>query len=726
MADDMYNGNPVLPESGKRNILITSALPYVNNIPHLGNITGSVLSADVFARYCRGRGTDEYGTTTEAKALAEGCTPKELCDKYRAIHADIYKWFNLSFDIFGRTTTELQTEITQDIFLKLNQNGFLKERRTTQLYCEVHHSFLADRFVEGECPACAYPDARGDQCDLCGRLLDTLELKKPRCKVDGSTPITKETNHIFIELDKLQPEHEAFFQKSSAVGDWSINGKAITSAWLKEGLEPRSITRDMKWGTKVPLPDYEEKVIYPWFDACIGYVSITACYTNQWEKWWRNPEDVQLYQFMGKDNVVFHSIIFPATQIGTKETWTKLHHLSATDYLTYEGGKFSKSRGIGVFGDSAKKTGVTSDVWRFYLAFHRPESGDTEFTWDSFISDNNNLLLKNLGNFVSRVLKFVNSQNYNSIVPDWTEYHEASFDVFRDDIAKLLTRYIQELDGVKLRSGLSTVLAISQQGNGFLQSNKLDGNLFKNEPPKCAAVIGLAVNLVHLLAALLAPYMPDTASSINKQLSADPLLIPDVWSADSIKPGHKIGKPEHLFRPIKPEKAEEWRKAFGAEEAKKVKKEEAAMKAKKNAALKAVQKAKAEAAKVEQPKVEEVKAEVAKAEEPKVEGPKVEEPQVEKVKAEVGKVDEPRVEELKVEELKVEDVKAEVGKVEEAPRSVASNTNELKPEVQSLVAGISIRITNSRSQPVSPTEEMISCTASPYEHHTWLPETDAS
>ncbi|KAK4217075.1 putative methionine--tRNA ligase, cytoplasmic [Rhypophila decipiens] len=549
MAKDlrMHSGSPVLPEPGKRNILVTSALPYVNNIPHLGNIIGSVLSGDVFARYCRGRGlntlyiegTDEYGTTTEARALVEGCTPKELCDKYRVIHTDIYKWFNISFDIFGRTTTELQTEITQDIFLKLNKNGVLKERRTTQLYCEVHHSFLADRFVE-----------------------DTLQLKKPRCKVDGSTPITKETDHVFIELDKLQPEVEAFFQESNAVGEWSNNGKAITSAWLKEGLEPRSITRDMRWGTKVPLPGYEDKVIYPWFDACIGYVSITACYTDQWKKWWRNPEDVQLYQFLGKDNVVFHSIIFPATQIGTKETWTKLHHLSATDYLTYEGGKFSKSRGIGVFGDSAQKTGVASDVWRFYLAFHRPESGDTEFTWDSFISVNNNLLLKNLGNFVSR-------------------YHEASFGVFKDDIAKLLTRYIQELDAVKLRPGLSTVLAISQQGNGFLQSNKLDSNLFKNEPSKCAAVIGLAVNLVHLLAALLAPYMPDTASSINKQLCADSLPIPDRWGADSIKPGHKIGKAEHLFRPIKPEKAQEWRKAFGAEEVKKVKEEEAAMKGKK-------------------------------------------------------------------------------------------------------------------------------------------------
>lgn len=514
-----------------------------------------------------GSGTDEYGTTTEARSLVEGCTPIELCDKYRVMYADIYKWFNISFDIFGQTTTELQTEITQDIFLKLNKNGFLKERRTTQSYCEEHHSFLADRFVEGQCPACGFSDARGDQCDLCGRLLDPLQLKQPRCKIDGSTPIGKETNHIFLELDKLQQEVETFVQKSCAVGEWSNNGKAITSAWLKEGLEPRSITRDMKWGTKVPLPNYEDKVIYPWFDACIGYVSITAPYTDQWEKWWRNPEDVQLYQFIGKDNVVFHSIIFPATQIGTQETWTKLHHLSATEYLTYEGGKFSKSRGIGVFGDSAQKTGVSSDVWRFFLLPHRPETSDTDFTWDAFVNDNSNLLLKNLGNFVNRVVKFITSLNYyDGIVPDWTHYHEDSLDAFRDDVRKLLTRYIPELDAVKLRAGLSIVLALSQLGNGFLQSNKLDGTLFKTKPFKCAAVMGLAINLVHLLASLVAPFMPDTASSINKQLCAEPIPILDRWSTDSIKPGHKVGKAEHLFQPIKPEKAQEWRKAFGAKE----------------------------------------------------------------------------------------------------------------------------------------------------------------
>ncbi len=192
-------------------------------------------------------GTDEYGTTTEARALVEKCTPRELCDKYHAIPSQVYAWFDISFDIFGRTTTQLQTDITQEIFLKLDRNGYLKERMTTQLYCEEHHAFLADRFVEGECPTCGYVDARGDQCDLCGNLLEPLELIRPRCKVDGSTPVTKDTNHIFLELDKLQPDVDTFFRESSVSGGWPANGKSITAGWLKGGLQPRSITRDMRW-----------------------------------------------------------------------------------------------------------------------------------------------------------------------------------------------------------------------------------------------------------------------------------------------------------------------------------------------------------------------------------------------------------------------------------------------------------------------------------------------
>jgi methionyl-tRNA synthetase len=513
----MTEGKKILPVEGERNILITSALPYVNNVPHLGNIIGSVLSADVFARYARARGyntlyicgTDEYGTATETKAIEQGVTPQQLCDKYYDVHSDVYKWFNISFDHFGRTSTKEQTEISQDIFMKLYKNGYLEEKTTKQPYCETHNSFLADRFVEGECPLCHYEDARGDQCDKCGHLLDPLELINPKCKLDGASPVVRETKHMYICLDKLQPAEEEWFKKSSTEGKWSSNGIQITSSWLKEGLHARGITRDLKWGTKIPseLEGYDDKVMYVWFDACIGYVSITATYTEEWEKWWRNPEHVKLYQFMGKDNVPFHTVVFPSSQLGTQDKWTMLNTVSTTEYLNYEKGKFSKSRGIGVFGTDAEKTKIPSDVWRYYLLSHRPETGDSEFEWDGFIAANNNELLKNLGNFVNRVIKFVNSKIYDSKVPDYTKFTDPYFDEHKRKLNEVLKQYVDEMEEVKLRAGLSTALHLSSLGNQLLQDNKLDNKLATEQPDRCAAVVGLALSHIHLLASLIQPYM---------------------------------------------------------------------------------------------------------------------------------------------------------------------------------------------------------------------------
>lgn len=463
------------------------------------------------------------------------------------------------------------------------EKGFLEERTTIQPYCEKHESFLADRFVEGECPLCGYSDARGDQCDKCGHLLDALDLKNPRCKLDGAAPIPRETKHIFILLDKLQPEVEEWSKKSISEGAWTSNGAAITETWLKEGLKPRGITRDFKWGVTVPLVGYEKKVLYVWFEACIGYPSITANYTNQWEKWWRNPENVRLYQFLGKDNVPFHSVIFPACQIGTGDVWTQLHHLSTTEYLNYEKGKFSKSRGIGVFGTNAKETGVPSDVWRYYLLSHRPEGGDTEFEWDGFIESNNNQLLKNLGNFVNRIIKFVNSNIYNSVVPVYDISGDKSLNDHIEEVNKYLAIYNTELTSVKLKAGLATAMHMSYLGNKLLQENKIDNKLANENPKKCAAVVGVALNHVHLLASLIAPYMPATSSSILRQLNAAFLTIPDKWSADSIAIKHKIGQAEYLFTVIKAEKEKEWREAFGGDEARKAKDERAAKAAAKKA-----------------------------------------------------------------------------------------------------------------------------------------------
>jgi methionyl-tRNA synthetase len=574
----------ILPEKGKQNILITSALPYVNNVPHLGNVVGSVLSADVFARYSklRGRptlficGTDEYGTATETKALETGQTPRELCDEFHKKHKDVYDWFEVAFDYFGRTTTDQQTVIAQDMFLKLYKNGYMEERTTTQPYCEKHESFLADRFVEGTCPKCQYDDARGDQCDKCGALLDPFELINPHCKIDGATPVPRDTTHIFLRLDKAQPAIEEWFAKSSVEGGWPQNGISITRSWLDKGLEPRSITRDLKWGTPIPLPGYEKKVLYVWFDATIGYPSITANYTKDWELWWRDPENVKLYQFMGKDNVPFHTVIFPGSQMGTGDKWTMLNHISTTEYLNYENGKFSKSRGVGVFGDSVKDTGIPPSVWRYYLLANRPETGDTQFEWKSFIAANNSELLANLGNFVNRVVKFVNAK-FDGVIPHYSPtYEDDSFDFpnFISEVNALLAEYNADLEAVRLRAGLRKLMDISGKGNVLL-AGRLDNANLAEHPARTHAIIGLALNLAYLIASVSSPYMPSTAASIIEQLNAPLQDIPDKWTPGALAGGHKIGKAAYLFSRIDEKKEEEWRKRYGGTQASRLADEEA-------------------------------------------------------------------------------------------------------------------------------------------------------
>ncbi|SAM00476.1 hypothetical protein [Absidia glauca] len=566
----------LLPVEGERNVLVTSALPYVNNIPHLGNIVGSTLSADVYARYCRVRGyntlyicgTDEYGTATETKALEEGVSCQALCDKYHTIHASVYKWFDLSFDHFGRTTTEKQTQITQDIFKKVNENGYVVQDTMTQLFCEQCQRFLADRYVEGICPNCLYDDARGDQCDACGRLLNATELVKPRCKLDGNSPITKDSRHLFLDLGKLQGQIEAFNTKSHAEGKWSANGINITGSWLKEGLRPRCITRDLKWGTPVPLEGFEDKVFYVWFDACIGYPSITATYTDDWEKWWKNPNNVKLYQFMGKDNVPFHSVIFPGTELATKEDWTLVHHISTTEYLNYEGGKFSKSRNVGVFGTNAEETGIPPSVWRYYLLSGRPESSDSMFTWNEFITKNNTELLNNLGNFVNRAIKFVLAK-YDGVLPPASEtpLDGALEKGLVKDVNELLAQYVDQLEQVKLRAGLATAMAISARGNLYLQESNLSNSLYNDQRAQCNAVVTTAINLIYILSSLISPYMPATSESISRQINAPLRLIPNAFTYD-ILAGHKLNGSEYLFTRIDEKMEDVWKAKYGGNDKK--------------------------------------------------------------------------------------------------------------------------------------------------------------
>ena len=555
----------ILPEAGKRNILITSALPYVNNVPHLGNIIGCVLSADVYSRFCRLRGynsiyicgTDEYGTATETKAIQEGLTPQQICDKYNKIHKEIYDLFDIDFDYFGRTTTEKQTEIASQIFLNLHKSGELLENDVEQCYCVKCSKFLADRFVLGTCPGCGYIDARGDQCDKCGKLLNPEELVDAKCFICSSTPEIRTSRHIFLNLPKIQDRLINWVNSTSA-GNWSSNCIKTTQAWIRDGLKPRCITRDLKWGTPVPLAEFSNKVFYVWFDAPIGYISITANYTEHWEKWWKNPENVDLIQFMGKDNIPFHTVIFPSSLIGSGENWTLLKNISSTEYLNYEDGKFSKSRGTGVFGDNVVETGIPIEIFRYYLLSNRPENSDTVFKWSDLAEKNNNELLPNLGNLFNRLLKFLAKrgkplENFREL----DDIDRSTLDTIFDQVKK----YLSEMEEIKIKSALKTAMDVSMLVNKYFQDSEFWG-LEKKNPGKFLTVINVACNLLRLVALLVEPFMPSISAKVYVQLGIvrdlrEERLLEHLANGkdstvilDLLKPGMVVSNPLPIFREI--------------------------------------------------------------------------------------------------------------------------------------------------------------------------------
>ncbi len=502
--------------------LVTSALPYVNNVPHLGNLI-QVLSADVFSRFCRLKGyetlyicgTDEYGTATETKAAEEGISPQQLCDRYHALHTGIYQWFNIAFDKWGRTSTPIHTAVVQDIFKKLDAHGYIVERTNEQLFCDSCDRFLADRYVRGVCPHCGYAGARGDQCESCGKLLDPTELKEPRCSTCGHTPHAKKTNHLYIDLPKIKDRLESWMKDASVKGFWANNAIQMSQAWIRDGLRERAITRDLKWGIPVPKPGYEDKVFYVWFDAPIGYISMTGNLGEDrgldWrafmDSWWKNPDQVELFQFIGKDNIPFHTVIFPSSLIGSGDPWTLLHHMSSSEYLNYESGKFSKSLGVGVFGTDIMASGIGADVWRFYVFYNRPEKADALFTWKDFQEKVNGELIGNLGNLVNRTLSFV-GRYYDGVIPAGAPDPELWSEIKRRE-----AEIGDKLDRAELRDAFRTIFELSSLANKAFQ----DGEPWKyrtENPAKAAALIRDLCYVVRDLAVLVHPYIPSAADRI--------------------------------------------------------------------------------------------------------------------------------------------------------------------------------------------------------------------
>ncbi|MBT4525473.1 MAG: methionine--tRNA ligase [Deltaproteobacteria bacterium] len=547
--------------------LITSALPYVNNVPHLGNVIGCVLSADVYARFCRVMdyetlyicATDEYGTATETKARQEGVSPKEICDKYHKIHKQIYGEFNIAFDFFGRTSDPEQTEVVQQIFMDLECNKMVEEQETAQTYCEHDQMFLADRFVEGDCPFCGYDGARGDQCDQCGKLLQPMELKNPKCQICGNTPTEKKTKHLYIKLPELTPQIKDFQEKSNHKGKWSNSAVGVSRSWLERGLLPRPITRDLKWGIPVPRAGYENKVFYVWFDAPIGYISATKKYLpDSWEQWWKNPDETELYQFMGKDNVPFHTVIFPATLLGTKQNWTMLHHINTTEYLNYENQKFSKSRNTGVFANQVTNIDIHIDLWRFYLLHNRPEKSDSNFSWDGFIEDINSNFIDNIGNLLNRVLVFFNRYFKGKLKqPSLSDRHQE----FLEEVLSEEKKIVSAFESVAIRETLNKILALGRKGNKYFQDSEPWATI-KTDSEYTQATLTTLIYLARDIGILLFPYMPETSAKILSMIDGSTADFKNLGQWDQLS-DIQLKAPEILYQKLQQKKINQLKDKFG-------------------------------------------------------------------------------------------------------------------------------------------------------------------
>lgn len=561
-------------------ILITSALPYVNGVPHLGHLVGCLLPSDVYARYMRMMGhevlyvcgTDEHGTPSEVGAAKEGMDVADYCLKYHNRHKEAYDAFNLSFDYFGRTSSEQNREITYHIFEQLDKNGLIEEESIKQIFSIDDNRFLPDRYVTGTCPHCGYDKARGDQCENCTKVLDPTELINPRSTISGSTNLeVRETKHLFLNLPKLEKQLAEWVKSKEPF--WPDVAYSIAQKWLKEGLRPRCITRDLKWGFPVPKKGFEDKVFYVWFDAPIGYLGITKQWADEklgernWKDWWLDAKDVYYVQFMGKDNVPFHSISFPATLLGTGENWTKVDYLKGMSYLTFEGGKFSKSEQRGVFAEDAVKE-FPADYWRYWLISNAPEASDSSFTFDLFAGVVNKDLNGVLGNFVSRVMKMTASK-IGAEVPAGGKMTEVEEKLIAD-LQEKADNYCKYMEGLEFKKAMNELRAIWVDGNNYISVTE-PWTVIKTDPARAAAILRVCLNLIRIYALLSAPVMPETSAKILAKFglnAADMPVLKGFNAAkeiEALQPGHKFEVGDALFERIAPEKTEELKAKYGSD-----------------------------------------------------------------------------------------------------------------------------------------------------------------
>lgn len=555
-----------------KKILITSALPYINNFPHMGHIVGCHLPADIFNRFNKSvgndtvfiGGSDEHGTAALISAREFGMEPKTFVDKLSKVHKQIYDKLNISYDIYSGTSVDIHKEITYDFFDRLKNNGLIEEKISSMPFCEHDNIFLADRFLEGTCSVCGYDKAYGDQCDKCGTTYDSDSLINPHCKFCGKTPLNKETKHYYFKLDKVQEELDAWIEKNSKV--WRPHVYAEAKRWIKEGLKPRCITRDVPWGIKIKVGDTDEKVFYVWFEAPIAYISFVKELLGEkgLEDFWLN-KNAEIYHFIGKDNIPFHSVFFPAMLLGTKY-YNLPTNVVGLNFMNFEGQKFSKSKGVGVFCNGLLDSDIDIDTLRAYLVTVLPENKDSDFKWEGFRDNTNSELVGKYGNFFNRTLNMI-QKNFDgklgyTLSGDLNEYDREMIDaieIYPNKIKDLFAK-------TEFREAYKAIMAFAAVGNVYLEKSA-PWTLIKNGDLESAKkVLYLCLCMAKSLAIVASPIIPVKAQEIYNQIGfSGDITDKGIWKLAGkidIEENHCTLAPKPLFARIDDEKLEEFRSHF--------------------------------------------------------------------------------------------------------------------------------------------------------------------
>ena len=539
--------------------LVTAALPYANGGVHIGHLAGVYVPADIYVRYLRLRGrdvlficgSDEHGVPITIRAKKEGVTPQDVCDRYHKLIKESFEKFGISFSIYSRTTSDVHAKTATEFFEKLYEKGEFIEQESEQYFDEEAKTFLADRYIKGECPHCGNPDAYGDQCEKCGKDLSPTELINPHSTISGSKPVLRTTKHWYLPLDKAQPWLEKWILADHS--DWRSNVVGQCKSWFDMGLKPRAVTRDLDWGIPVPVEGAEGKVMYVWFDAPIGYISNTReLLPNDWEKWWKS-QDTRLVHFIGKDNIVFHCIVFPA-MLKAEGSYILPDNVPANEFLNLEDDKISTSRNWAVWlHEYVEEFPGKQDVLRYVLTANAPETKDNNFTWKDFQARNNNDLVAVYGNFVNRALVLTQKYFGGKVPPcgELTEQDKEIIAEFRDVKAK-----VEELlEKFRFRDAQKEAMNLARIGNKYLADSE-PWKVFKTDPKRVETILNLSLQLVANLAIAFEPFLPFSSEKLRNMINMPDLKWDNLGQTDLLAAGHELNKPELLFEKIEDEVVE--------------------------------------------------------------------------------------------------------------------------------------------------------------------------